>query len=97
MKMNLDYYGLYLKSYNIAVDASEVTTVNFEMMTPLTSIGQEPDLEAFSRDITLMNTIRMNPDLAVQDQWEKLLTTIALTAGRSGPNVLNSMTGGSSN
>ena len=87
MKMNMDWYNLYLKSYNIEVDATNHTTIQFTM----TSVFDEPKLTEFAKDVSVLNAIRANNDPTVKDQWEQLLTTIALTAGRDSPSVIDSM------
>jgi len=85
----MDWYGLYLKSYNIEVDDVGLTEVTFKMKTP--SSANEPLLEELSRDISLLNAIRANADPSVKDQFELLLTTIALTNSRNVPEVKDSM------
>ena len=87
MKINMDWYNLYLRSYNIEVDAVNSTTVQFVMTSP----GDGPNLTAFAKDVSVLNAIRSNTDPTVKDQWEQLLTTVALTAGRDAPDVIDSM------
>jgi len=89
MKINMDWYGLNLRAYNISVDDVGKTHVTFEMVTP--SSGQDPQLDFLSRDISLLNAIRMHSDPSVKDQFEALLTTIALTNDRNVPEVKDSM------
>jgi len=89
MKINMDWYGLNLRAYNISVDDIGKTHVTFEMVTP--STGQDPLLEVLSRDISLLNAIRAHADPSVKDQFEALLTTIALTNDRNVPEVKDSM------
>ena len=85
----MEFYGLFLKSYNIGVVEAGLTDVTFEMQS-LTALT-EPQLETLSRDISLLNAIRSNNDPAVKDQFEQLLTTIALTNHRNVPEVRDSM------
>jgi len=85
----MDWYGLVLKSYNIEVNDLGYTEVIFKMKTPAAST--EPQLDLLSRDISLLNAIRANADPAVKDQFEQLLTTIALTNSRNVPEVRDSM------
>jgi len=89
MKINMDWYGLHLRAYNISVDDVGKTHVTFEMATP--SSAGEPLLNELSRDISLLNAIRMHADPSVKDQFEALLTTIALTNDRNVPEVKDSM------
>lgn len=91
MKMNLEWYNLFLKGYNIEVDANNLTTVTFTMSSPIVPVGEGPKLEELSRDISVINAIRLNNDPTVKDQWELLLTTVALTNGRNVPDVIDSM------
>ncbi len=92
MKMNIDFYGLYLTSYNIEVNTNDMTEVTFTMRS--VNATTEPQLEALTKDMSVLNAIRSNNDPAVKDQWEQLLTTVALTNGRNVPEVLDSMAKG---
>ena len=85
----MEYYGLYLKQYNISVNDLNQTEVTFNMRTA--TAGNEPMLAELSRDISLLNAIRAHSDPSVKDQFEALLTTIALTSGRDVPEVRDSM------
>lgn len=89
MKINMDWYGLYLRAYNINVTDLGKTEVTFEMITPAATT--EPQLDKLARDISLLNAIRAHGDPTVKDQFEALLTTIALTNDRNVPEVKDSM------
>lgn len=82
MKTDTSYYGIYMQGYNLNVDATMPATVTLKFAS--VAVGHDPmdSMDKFMRDITLMNSIRMSTDPAVKDEFEKLLTIMALTNGR---------------
>ncbi len=84
--IDLTFYKMNLHAYTYAVDSSAFSTIDLKLQSD--RVGTKPDLEGLMRDVTLMNTIRSSTDPAVEAAFEQLLTTMALTNGRSVANIV---------
>ena len=76
IELNADNYGLYLVTYNFqyAADPAPIGKLTLEFSCP-----GESNIEQFVEDINIMNKIRGSYDPTVKDQFEKLLTVLALS------------------